>query len=273
MDTSLSNVKTTKEAWTKKNTNSTRRASLIDAKSLLKEEANINKIRSKYITDHKSNSTQLNSLRNEANFLTLRSVSITNKVKRAARNTLALQAAGIYPVSSNASYFTSNLNFPTKILLPPSSSNASTVRGDLALLSVGEIDASSSGVVAAAAAATAAATAAAASATSSSGPTITRAHSTSHSNSGGGSDDAVTSSSSSNNTANTTDVTKYILPLDDTVQQQGGGTLHKASEILHLMSIAITCLFVVLVAIKIACMGRKFFKNRNEVSALYTFFR
>ncbi|CAL8068600.1 unnamed protein product [Calicophoron daubneyi] len=41
-------------------------------------------------------------------------------------------------------------------------------------------------------------------------------------------------------------------------------TMHEVSEILHYLSIAITGLFVIYVLLKLACLGRKFFRDTNE---------
>ncbi|KAF5405821.1 hypothetical protein PHET_00662 [Paragonimus heterotremus] len=44
----------------------------------------------------------------------------------------------------------------------------------------------------------------------------------------------------------------------------GAKTMHDVSAILHYLSIAITGLFLLYVILKIACLGRKFFRDRNQ---------
>ncbi|KAF7259705.1 hypothetical protein EG68_03459 [Paragonimus skrjabini miyazakii] len=44
----------------------------------------------------------------------------------------------------------------------------------------------------------------------------------------------------------------------------GAKTMHDVSAILHYLSIAITGLFLLCVILKIACLGRKFFRDRNQ---------
>lgn len=46
----------------------------------------------------------------------------------------------------------------------------------------------------------------------------------------------------------------------------GAQTMHEASEILHYLSISITSLFMFCVILKVLCLGRRFFRDTNEVS-------